>query len=81
MKTSSPVYNVKSIPLDKIQANTYNPNSVAKPEMELLENLVCLYKSIEQNRPSGVKGKYIKTLYICSSMGPSIKLDIEAFVE
>jgi large subunit ribosomal protein L1 len=50
-------------------------------EMELLENLVCLYKSIEQNRPSGVKGKYIKTLYICSSMGPSIKLDIEAFVE
>ena len=50
-------------------------------EMELLENLVCLYKSIEQNRPSGVKGKYIKTLYICSSMGPSIELDIEAFVE
>lgn len=40
MKTSSPVYNVKSIPLDKIQANTYNPNSVAKPEMELLETSI-----------------------------------------
>lgn len=36
----SPVYNVKSIPIDKIQANTYNPNSVAPPEMKLL------YKSI-----------------------------------
>lgn len=36
----SPVYNVKAVPLDKIQANTYNPNAVAPPEMKLL------YKSI-----------------------------------
>lgn len=40
MKTKSPVYNVKSVPLDKIQANTYNPNSVAQPEMELLETSI-----------------------------------------
>ena len=33
----SPVYNVKAIPIDKIQANSYNPNSVAAPEMKLLE--------------------------------------------
>lgn len=33
----SPVYNVKSIPVKKIRANSYNPNSVAPPEMELLE--------------------------------------------
>ena len=33
----SPVYNVQSIPLGKIRANSYNPNSVAKPEMDLLE--------------------------------------------
>ncbi len=33
----SPVYNVKSIPIEKIRANSYNPNSVAQPEMELLE--------------------------------------------
>lgn len=36
----SPVYNVKKIPIEKIHANAYNPNSVAKPEMDLL------YKSI-----------------------------------
>ena len=36
----SPVYNVKAVPVDKIRANSYNPNSVAKPEMDLL------YKSI-----------------------------------
>jgi large subunit ribosomal protein L1 len=43
---------------------------------QLLENLKALYKSIEQNRPSGVKGKYFKSLFICTSMGPSIKLDL-----
>ncbi len=33
----SPVYEVKRIPIDKIRANAYNPNSVAPPEMKLLE--------------------------------------------
>ncbi len=33
----SPVYNVKAIPINKIQANAYNPNAVAPPEMKLLE--------------------------------------------
>jgi large subunit ribosomal protein L1 len=48
-------------------------------ETQLLENLVALYSSIQQNRPSGVKGKYFKKVFICSSMGPSIQLDLEAF--
>ncbi len=34
---ASPVYNVKAIPIEKIRANSYNPNSVAPPEMALLE--------------------------------------------
>jgi large subunit ribosomal protein L1 len=46
---------------------------------QLVENLQALYKSIEQNRPSGVKGKYFKTLSICTTMGPSIKLNLEMF--
>lgn len=36
----SPVYNVRSIPVDKIRANSYNPNSVASPEMQLLETSI-----------------------------------------
>jgi large subunit ribosomal protein L1 len=46
---------------------------------QLIDNLTSLYQSIEQNRPSGVKGKYFKSLFICSSMGPSIQLDLSAF--
>ncbi len=37
---ASPVYNVKAVPLDKIRANSYNPNSVAPPEMALLETSI-----------------------------------------
>jgi ParB-like chromosome segregation protein Spo0J len=32
----SPVYNVIQVPLEKIQANSYNPNKVSPPEMKLL---------------------------------------------
>jgi large subunit ribosomal protein L1 len=46
---------------------------------KLVENLQALYKSIEQNRPSGVKGKYFKSLFICTTMGSSIKLDLDIF--
>jgi ParB-like chromosome segregation protein Spo0J len=33
----SPVYNVIGVPVEKIRANSYNPNAVAPPEMKLLE--------------------------------------------
>lgn len=33
----SPVYNVKAVPVEEVRANSYNPNSVAPPEMRLLE--------------------------------------------
>lgn len=36
----SPVYNIIRVPIEKIQANTYNPNHVAPPEMKLLEKSI-----------------------------------------
>jgi ParB-like chromosome segregation protein Spo0J len=36
----SPVYNVIAVPIEKVTANDYNPNSVAPPEMELLETSI-----------------------------------------
>ncbi len=46
---------------------------------QLIENLKALYQSIEKNRPSGVKGQYVKSLFICTTMGSSIKLDLDIF--
>ncbi|KAA6348488.1 hypothetical protein EZS27_004088 [termite gut metagenome] len=36
----SPVYNVIAVPIEKIRANSYNPNAVAPPEMKLLEKSI-----------------------------------------
>ena len=48
---------------------------------QLVENLQAFYNSIEKNRPSGVKGKYFKSLSICSTMGPSVKIDFNSCFE
>lgn len=36
MVFKSPVYNIIPVPIEKIKANNYNPNSIAPPEMKLL---------------------------------------------
>ncbi len=43
MEYKSPVYNVISVPIEKVEPNSYNPNTVAPPEMKLL------YESIRQD--------------------------------
>lgn len=42
----------------------------------LLENLKTLQATIDRNKPSGSKGKYWKSLFITSTMGPSLQVDI-----
>lgn len=39
-KSQSPVYAVRAVPIEKVTANDYNPNSVAPPEMALLETSI-----------------------------------------
>lgn len=42
---------------------------------KLKENLMALIEQIVKLRPSSVKGSYILSIYISTSMGPSIRLD------
>ena len=44
----------------------------------LFDNLKILQESIDKNKPTGAKGKYWKSLYVTSTMGPSVQLDINA---
>ncbi len=53
----SPAYGVRPVPVEKIRANEYNPNSVAPPEMKLLYDsiredgytmpIVCYYNEAD----------------------------------
>jgi len=47
---------------------------VSFSEDALLENFYALLKAIEKDKPSTVKGRYIKSIYISSTMGPGIKV-------
>lgn len=48
-------------------------------EKQLAENLLAIYFSIEKNKPLSVKGKYFKSAYICSTMSPSINIELASF--
>ncbi len=44
----------------------------------LQENLAVLIDSIVRARPAAVKGSFLRSAYVTSSMGPSISLDLNA---
>lgn len=44
----------------------------------LLDNLKTLQETIDRNRPSGAKGRYWRSLYVTSTMGPSVEVDFSA---
>ena len=54
------------VPLGKVSFDTE----------KLLENMNALLNTVIKARPSAVKGQFIKTAYLTTTMGPSIKLDV-----
>ncbi len=46
---------------------------------ELSQNLHVIYQSIQQNKPSSLKGQYFKSINLCTTMGPAINIDLSSF--
>jgi large subunit ribosomal protein L1 len=42
---------------------------------QLLENMAAVMDTVMKIRPSGLKGQYIKRVYLTTTMGPSIKVN------
>ncbi len=49
---------------------------VSFDESKLLDNLTAVIEAVVKARPSGVKGQYVKTASLATTMGPGIKLDL-----
>jgi large subunit ribosomal protein L1 len=45
---------------------------------KLLDNLKALQETIDRNKPSGAKGRYWRSLYVTSTMGPAVEVDVTA---
>mgnify|MGYP000849537163 CR=1 FL=1 len=43
---------------------------------DLLENFSKFYQALLANKPSSLKGMFVKSLYFSSTMGPGIKVDL-----
>jgi large subunit ribosomal protein L1 len=48
---------------------------------KLVGNLSAIIEAIVKARPSGAKGQYVRTAFLTSSMGPSVKLDLKSTLE
>ena len=47
-------------------------------EEDLIKNLSKFIDSVKKSKPSGSKGQFIKKVYISSTMGPSIQIDLNS---
>jgi large subunit ribosomal protein L1 len=46
---------------------------------KLLENASTLIQAVVRAKPSAAKGKYVRTVTLCSTMGPGVHLDVTPF--
>ena len=47
---------------------------------QLLENLASLVDAVQRSKPEGVKGVFIRSAYLTTSMSPSVKLDMASLL-
>jgi len=77
---------VKELNSGKVQFKndkTGNVHSIAGKisfsEQDICENLLTLIKAVISSRPAQVKGRFIKSISITTTMGPALKLDTAKF--
>ena len=50
-------------------------------EEQLMDNLALLVDNVLRARPAGVKGQFVKSAFMTSTMGPSVNMDIAGVSE
>ena len=52
---------------------------VSFDEKALSENITYFINTIIKSKPTTIKGKFVKSISICTTMGPGIKIDLNSF--
>ncbi len=60
---------------DKTGVIHLNIGKVSFDDAAIAGNIRALYAQIGKDKPSDAKGNYIKSVYLCSTMGPGIKIN------
>ena len=61
--------------LDKTGNINAAVGKISFTEEQLEENINSFLKALEDNKPTGVKGKLIKKIYLAPTMGPGIEIN------
>ncbi len=60
---------------DKTGVVHFSIGKVSMDKEKIAENLKTVLDEIEKKRPSDIKGDFMQTVYLASTMGPGVKLD------
>lgn len=66
--------------LDRTAIIHVQVGKVSFESQKLVDNLMAVVEAVVRAKPSGVKGQYIKTATLTTTMGPGIKLDLKSAV-
>ncbi len=67
--------------LDKQSIIHVPVGKVSFEEQKLVDNLTAVMEAVVKAKPASAKGQYVKSAYITTTMGPSVRLDISAATE
>jgi large subunit ribosomal protein L1 len=60
---------------DKTNVVHLGIGKISMDDNALIENSKALYEGVLQKRPTDLKGEYIRSVYLTTTMGPGIKID------
>ena len=76
------IENAKSGELEFKNSDTLIQAGIAKSDFEksdVINNIKFFYETISKERPSGIKGDFVKKVSISPTMGPGININLDSF--